>query len=281
MNNTTTLALPTPRLAEGRFDSCVCLTDEALFRSTGVRIAFSERCGGVSEVPFDSLNLGAHVHDDSNAVASNRETLLGALGAREAVLVAPHQVHGVDIASFRAREEALRFSAGGFEADGVIVGCRDVAALLCFADCVPVVGVSPAGSFFVAHAGWRGAVGLIAQSAVDALCALDGVDPSVVNAYIGPYIHACHFEVGSDVHERFVQEFGDGCASDERHIDLGFAVRASLVRAGVVPERIADADICTVCDGGHRFYSYRASGGTCGRHGALAVRLAEKGFDSL
>ena len=50
-------------------------TDETLRARTGVIVAFTERTGGVSAPPFDSLNLAAHVGDDPEA------DVLGALNA--------------------------------------------------------------------------------------------------------------------------------------------------------------------------------------------------------
>ena len=91
--------------------------------------------------------------------------------------------------------------------------------------------------------------------------------------YIGPYIHACHFEVGEEVAKQFFDSFGEASLVDERHVDMGAALRSGFASMGVAPERIADVDMCTVCDAGERFYSYRASGGTCGRHGAFAARI--------
>ena len=44
------------------------------------RWAFTDRTGGTSGAPYDSLNLGGHVGDDSTAVLANRGVLAGALG---------------------------------------------------------------------------------------------------------------------------------------------------------------------------------------------------------
>ena len=44
-----------------------------------------------------------------------------------------------------------------------------------------------------------------------------------------------------------------------------------LARAGVAPERVVDAGVCTVCSN-EAYFSYRAQGGVCGRHGAFAFR---------
>ena len=130
----------------------------------------------------------------------------------------------------------------------------------------------------VVHAGWRGAVARIASSACKRLAALDarelGYDApasSEFNAYIGPHICASCFETGPDVAQRFASEIGPGCVPDARHVDLEEALILDFESAGLSRERIASAHACTKCEP-DRFFSYRASGGVCGRHGALAFR---------
>ena len=64
-----------------------------------------------------------------------------------------------------------------------------VTALLCFADCTPVIVASPTGAFAVAHAGWRGVLAGIPAKAVSAVAALDAeagvlTDAGDFNAYI-------------------------------------------------------------------------------------------------
>ena len=93
------------------------------------------------------------------------------------------------------------------------------------------------------------------------------------NVYIGPHIRKECFETGVDVYERFVAKFGRECAFGDRRISLADALRVDLARVGVSPQRIVDAEICTVCNH-EEYFSYRASGGVCGRHGALAYREA-------
>ena len=58
------MALPKPTLQARPSAGLSFLTDEPLFAATGVRLGFSRRQGGVSEPPYDSLNLGDHVEDD-------------------------------------------------------------------------------------------------------------------------------------------------------------------------------------------------------------------------
>lgn len=275
--------LPAPHLTARRFGArrLPALTDDELFARTGVRIAFTGREGGASVGPYASLNLGGHVGDDPEAVATNRSLLLEALDAAGAELVVPSQVHGdeivlVDDRSPAALEAARQRAAAG--ADALVVSQPDVAALLCFADCVPVVLVSPSGRFAVVHAGWRGMAAGIASKAARLLVDADARDgraarASALNAYVGPHIRSECFETGPDVLERFAASFGPSCVVGGSHVDLSEALAVDLGGAGVERGRIVCADACTAC-APDQYFSYRASGGTCGRHGAIAFRKA-------
>lgn len=274
-------SLPAPRLAKRTVNSIPLFTDDALYDASSVRIAFTGRAGGGSEGAYASLNLGTHVNDDRETVLENRALLLRALGAEDMPLVVPNQVHGTDIvdidcADALAVEAAQEHATAG--ADALAVGVAGVAALLCFADCASVIVVSPSGRFAVAHAGWRGAVSRIASKAAARLRQLDArglgsnaPDASGYNAYIGPHICARCFEVGEEVSSRFASEFGSSCVPDARHVDLEAALVADLGSVGVPASRVVSTGACTKCSP-DEFFSYRASGGVCGRHGAIAYR---------
>lgn len=274
--------LPAPRLTARTFSSFPVLTDDALFARTGIRVAFTERAGGVSEGPYAALNLGGQVGDDPAAVAANRARVAAAFGVDASELVVPLQVHGDELVAVRsAAPEVVHAAQQRAEAgaDGVVVDAPGVAALLCFADCVPLIIASPTGRFAVVHAGWRGVMAHIAPKAVRALAELDAAArgceaaeaAAFLNVYVGPHIRACCFETSPDVHAGFTDAFGKGCARDAAHIDLAAALAVDLVAVGVDRARIADAGACTSCEHG-RWFSYRAAGGICGRHGAFAVQ---------
>ena len=272
------MALPLPTLQVRSSAGLSFLTDGPLFEATGVRMGFTRREGGASEAPFDSLNLGTHVGDSPEAVRENRERLLRAAGLPDARLLALNQVHGSLVLLLdEPGEDAFRSVAAVAQegADGAAISVPNLCALLCFADCVPVVVVSPSGAFAVAHAGWRGALAGIPAGAVEAVARLDAgrglaADPGQYNAYIGPHIMAECYEA-PDLVPRFVERYGAACAAGQGHLDLQAAVRASLTEAGVGPARIAEAGECTACHT-DRYFSYRASGGRCGRHAAFAGR---------
>lgn len=274
-------SLPAPRLTKRSFGALgiPALTDDALFERTGVRVAFTGREGGASTGPYASLNLGSHVGDDAAAVAENRSRLLAALGAQGAQVIVPNQVHGdevVLVGSPQEADEARRRAREG--ADALVVGAAGVAALLCFADCVPVVAVSPSGRFAVAHAGWRGVMSGVAAKAVRLLADADEelLGPhaaAACNVYVGPHIRGCCFETGADVREAFARRYGASCLTAEGNVSLLAALTTCLAEAGVDRARLVDAGVCTM-DESERYFSYRASGGTCGRQGAIAFREA-------
>jgi polyphenol oxidase len=212
---------------------------------------FTDRRGGVSSPPFDSLNLAARVGDDPSSVAANRARVAAAAGFELAALRLAKQVHGADLIEV-GRESAP--VAG--EADVLLTREPGVTIGILTADCTPVVVVG-SESVSIAHAGWRGLAAGAVQAAVEAVG-----EPRA--AYVGPSIRACCYEVGSEVIEAF-EERGLPIAGTDR-VDPGAAAVAALRGAGV--EEIAASDGCTSCD--PRYFSYRRDGVT-GRQGAFVT----------
>lgn len=253
------------------------LTDEAV--PGGVTLAFTERAGGVSEGAYASLNLGGSCGDDAACVAENRRRALAALDAEDLLdrLLVPRQVHGDHVVRVRSAEpaalEAARAEAAA-GADAVVCTAADVPVLMCFADCVPVILAAP-GAFAVVHSGWRGTIARICATAARALAEEAGCAPAEISAYVGPHIGAADYEVSAELAQRFSAAFGPEVLLGERQLDLGRAVIAALTEAGVPREHISVFESST-SSATDRFFSYRASGGTCGRHGALAFMRAAR-----
>ncbi len=273
----TTLELPLPHLSKGRFASLDVLTDEPLFEARGIRVAFTGRAGGTSVGDHQALNLSFEVGDDGVAVEKNRLLLMEALGASGLPLIVPTQVHGDAVAVLSSNEgpACAAFQEEVEEgADAVVVEVPQVAALLCFADCVPLVIVSSTGRFAVVHAGWRGVLNRIGAKSLQRLHELDGqayleFGPPHYNIYIGPHIGAECFEVDARLQASFEDAFGASCIPEKGHVDLEQALRSALVEAGADGRRIVGAGLCTVCEH-DRYFSYRAQKGRCGRQGAVA-----------
>ena len=289
---TTAAGLPLPSLSRGRFaysldgaaadggtahGTLTAETDQALFDACGVRVAFTHRTGGFSPEPCASLNVERA--SGARDVQLNRQAVMDAFGCAGAPLLSPNQVHRDTIVVARDNAPAAiaadnaRADAG---CDAVVAACRGVAALLCFADCLPLVLVAPMGQFAVVHCGWRSTVAHLACKSLATLCEQAGCAASEVNAYIGACIRRECFEVGREVADEFSAAFGiedpivlPGKSADKAYLDLAQAVSLDLQRAGLDPARLADTGLCTVCNN-DLFYSFRAEAGTCGRHGAFA-----------
>lgn len=120
----------------------------------GVRAVFTTRTGGVSQPPWDTMNLGAHVGDAPASVAANRARLAAMLGVE---LVFVHQVHGWSVANVDAQWLAQPCS-GGF--DALITSRARVGCAIMVADCLPLLWAHRQGWCVGAvHAGWRGLAG--------------------------------------------------------------------------------------------------------------------------
>lgn len=255
------------------------LSDEALFRACGILVAFTGRAGGVSSGCYSSLNLGLTTLDDEANVHTNRHLLQEALDD-EVSFIAPLQVHSCDVVTIRSVDEqhlsrARMYASRG--ADAMVVGTPSVAALMCFADCLSVVIVSPSGRFALVHAGWRGMIEGVIPQAIFALQKEDDdtsrFPAASYNVYFGPHIGSCCFEVGDEVLALFSKRFSQGVIKGKNHIDLSAAALEQLSAFGCVPQRCFDTQICTLCSQ-DSYFSYRGSGGVCGRHGALVYRQA-------
>jgi YfiH family protein len=230
----------------------------------GAKAAFSTRLGGISEQPFDSLNLGILTDDSREAVEENRRRLAVSLGRDPGEVVFALQVHGTRLiehdaagrGSFVAPETTKEPRDGPPEADGHVLREASAAALVFVADCLPVALRGPGGVAMV-HAGWRGLAGGILAGAAEAV--------EANAAAVGPGIGRCCYEVGDEVLEPF-RPLGDGIATG-RMLDLPEVARRLLAQAGV--ERIELAGLCTSCEE-ELFFSHRRDQGQTGRQAGVA-----------
>ena len=234
----------------------------------GAKAAFSTRIGGVSEPPFDSLNLGILTEDDPGAVAENRRRLAVGLDLKPEQVIFALQVHGTRLIDHSAEGESVSSPhIGGLrqtrhpgeeivEADGHIVRDRGLAPLVFVADCLPVTLYGPGGLAMI-HAGWRGLADGILGSAAEAV--------EATAAAIGPGIGPCCYEVGDEVLSAFA-DLGKGVATS-RMLDLPEVARRHLARAGV--ERVESAGLCTSCEE-ELFFSHRRDQGRTGRQAGIA-----------
>ena len=227
----------------------------------GVEIRVSTREGGVSQFPYDSLNLADHVGDQAESVMENRRRLAEALPGDAVCWL--NQIHGV---------EAVEGKVGIVpEADAHWTEARNLPLTVLTADCLPVVLMATDASCVgIAHAGWRGLAAGVLESLLSAMPA----EPASMTAWLGPAISAAAYEVGPEVKTTFEQhcdeESGDCFQSSHRQgywmADLPALARLRLSRAGVPV--ISGGGRCTNGEPEH-FFSHRREGPTTGRMATL------------
>jgi YfiH family protein len=201
----------------------------------GIRHAFLTRLGGVSEAPFDTLNLGHTVGDGLASVEENHVRAFDALGIHRGQVVSPFQVHGTHVRMVGAAHTGTVQPA----TDGLLTTTPGVALLLRFADCVPILLFdSKQRAVAMIHSGWKSTVGNIAQAAVDALVRYAGSCPGDLWAGIGPSIGPCCYQVGQETVSAVARVSSAGAAviqsrRDGVYLDLPGLVQAQLAAAGV------------------------------------------------
>jgi YfiH family protein len=225
------------------------------------------RVGGVSTGVYESLNLGAHVGDDPEAVAENRARFVavcGLPGEPEWLT----QVHGTAV---RVTAETDAVEANTAEADAAITQDRSTVVAVLTADCLPILLCAENGAEVAAvHGGWRGlAAGVIATTVSRMV-----TKPGRLLAWLGPAISQAAFEVGDEVRQAFVGQAAAAAACFEPNeggrwqADLYALARLQLHGAGV--GAVYGGNLCTYSDSG-RFFSYRRDGG-CGRMASFICR---------
>jgi len=235
------------------------LLTDAGFASHG----FAMRKGGVSEGPFESLNLAFDIGDSDENVIANLRRFKAAV-ARDLPLARACQVHG---RTAMDAENALLASweTRPFAEADALVGAGEAVLSVQTADCVPVLLACPESRVTAAvHAGWRGAASGVVTNTVRRMVDR-GADSSKIVAALGPSIGYPCYEVGEDTAKRLVESADPKPREPGKYLlDLQNAVEVSLIIAGVSTDRIERVGGCTHCLEAD-FFSYRKSGGTCGR----------------
>ncbi|MBA7935269.1 polyphenol oxidase [Klebsiella sp. RHBSTW-00215] len=215
----------------------------------GVAACSSTRIGGVSQFPYDSLNLGAHCGDNLQHVEENRRRMFAA-GGLPSYPVWLEQVHGTAV---------LKLDGGPYESKRADASYCNVPGTVCAvmtADCLPVLFCNRAGTeIAAAHAGWRGLCEGVLEETVS--CFADR--PENIMAWLGPAIGPEAFEVGAEVREAFMEK--DAQAENafrqtgEKYLaNIYQLARQRLANAGV--ELVFGGDRCTLSEKDD-FFSYR------------------------
>jgi YfiH family protein len=190
--------------------------------------------------------------------------------------------------------ELIWTSRPRLKADALITRERGVALTMSFGDCTPLLFYDPVHEAIgLAHAGWRGTARGIALTTVEALSKAFGSRPEQIFVAIAPAIGPCCYEVSEIVRGLFTGELdfpemptdprlrnpirhsavfsmlpaGDRRGRPDRpslRLDLQETNYYQLRMAGLLPEHIEVARVCTSCERAH-YFSHRGEQGRTGR----------------
>jgi len=228
-----------------------------------VKALTSTRMGGVSLPPYEGLNVGDHVGDESDRVIENRRLLTEFL-QRDCVTdtdmndIEPYwlrQEHTIKI--FQDSDSQQQRLHHAF--DGHFTRQTGIVCTIMTADCLPVFICDKKGmEVALVHAGWRGLADGIVESALELFTA----PKNELLVHCGPAISQQHFEIGYEVKEAL----GGSDQFYQNQADKAGHFLADLT--GILGERMANKGVmftqsghCTFAES-DKFYSYRREGVT-------------------
>ena len=253
-----------------------------LHAAGGVDLAFTDRHGGVSEGPWESLNLGTSNGDESDRVRRNLDLVADAFQSDPRSMVRMSQFHGREVHVVGGPDAAPGsgsdvHSLGGQPpgavsvpaADVLVTAAAGVTLLVRVADCVPVVVVDEiAGVVGVVHAGRKGMAADVVGSAVQKMREMGARQ---LTAWVGPRACGRCYEVPARMRAdvaALVPESWSTTSWGTPSLDIGAGVMAQLDARGVVAHDLAETmNACTIEN--DDFYSYRRQGQRSGRSAGL------------
>jgi hypothetical protein len=224
-----------------------------------------------------SWNMACHCGPDADLAIGRRRRLCQIMNLPFDQLTCAEQVHGTGLAV----ADGTLVGAGRTDrssavpgVDGLLTDRPGVGLMVLSADCPLILVFDPRRpAVGVAHASWRGTVGQIGCRLVDRMRAEFGSRPEALWAGIGPSAGPDRYVVGEEVrrsaeaslgnHDRYFRTTPSGVT-----FDLWSSNRDLLIAAGVRPDHIELAGLCTIQD--ERFFSFRREGDAAGRFALVA-----------
>ncbi len=165
------------------------------------------------------------------------------------------------------------------DTDALILEDTDIAILLNFADCTPVILYDNKNNVgAISHAGWRGTASSIVKKTLKLMQERYSTNPQNTTVVIGPAISIKNYQVDQNVFDELKAtldcEYSDWFTTDKTnlkyYVDLKTVNKHQLEELGV--SRIDKCDYCTY-DSVDVFFSYRKENGQTARHSAILKLL--------
>lgn len=240
-------------------------------RNNQLIAGFTTRLNGVSQPPFDTLNLGLHVSDDRTTVIENREQVAKKLHFPLSTWVCAEQTHGTNISVIQEDDKgkgSTSYDTSMKDTDGLITNKQGILCTAFFADCVPLFFYDPKTAYIgIAHAGWKGTVNRIGEKMVNRLVTL-GCKKEDILITIGPSVSKNNYEVNEvvmdHVDENLRNKVSTSIGKNRFLLDLKQLNVEILLQSGILHNNIDITSYCSY-EAEDLLFSHRRDKGKTGR----------------
>lgn len=176
-----------------------------------------------------------------------------------------HQAHTKDVLVVKEEHagEGIKKVTLDKDFDGMVTNCKRMMLCVAHADCTPVFFYDEENEAIgIAHSGRKGTILEISVEIINAMKKEYGTNPQKLECIIGPFISKNHHEVESFIADEFNDKFTPDemeqfleYKGEKAYIDMGMAIKISLMRCGVPENNIIFDTRCTYETTG--IYSWR------------------------
>jgi len=222
-----------------------------------VNHCFSTRIGGISQPPYNDMNLAYHMGDDSDHVDENFRLICKAVGFDHQKIVMTDQNH-------REHHHVVTSTAKMKVPTDILISATPKLVLTSYhADCVPLFFLDPVKKVIAnAHAGWRGTMADVGVKTLNWMGQKLNCKNEDILIGIGPCISIDHFEVDKDIVDRmkYFTNAPEDCfiqtSVQKWRLDLAKINHQRFIEHGALPRNIEIANLCTYANP-DLFFSHR------------------------
>ncbi len=220
---------------------------------------FLTRHGGVSALPFHSLNVGLNSGDKKEHISKNLDLITHAFEFGERRLLLLNQMQEDGILSIRTFNEPfspfLPYDAMMTDVPNLVLGIKT-------ADCLPILIVDIQKKVISAiHSGRQGTALEITRKVLRKMKEEWGCSLENLIVTLGPSIGSCCYEIDEKVFRREWEPFSIPTKPGRWKVDLTKINISQMIEEGVQESQIWRVDLCTCCHS-NLFFSHRGEGRT-------------------
>ncbi len=229
----------------------------AFFEDNSILAFFTDRHGGVSKVPYESLNVSDSVEDKPSDIIKNRQIIADNNDFLLENMVYMEQIHSANI-----KIVTNSFVSKIRGCDGIITDKIKIPLMTMAADCAPVLVYDKGKKIIAAlHSGRVGTFKGVISAAIYKMRINFGSLQEDIVVHVGPSIAKCCYEIDESIANFTIKNFGSKYISSKNNkyfLDIKSIIKEQLISLKLLEKNIRISDICTSCD--KNYFSYRRDG---------------------